>query len=268
MASVHKKGKDKGQGKKISVVELALPADHGTSEQRLKREVAAGYRSEAGAQVIVAALEKARRINAGEADGEKKTMRGLFEAGHLTEDEFVALRDFNAGDRTRTGMDGLGILLARRIVTRDEFETALDFTACWCVVNGKPWPKGWKAQRQSPDHAGGYSEPTLKEMKNKYFNCLAEMEGTDKTIYPVVSDIVVHDKVLGVIEGVVQADVVRIDGVLIGRKHGKLPDTVRHKLSLLAKGIQIIGEMPDKNYTKEALAMIDRMRERDGGSIK
>ena len=234
MASVYKRGPKRKEGARHKSGNLIQKDDYGTPDLRLKRDIAAGVRS-------------------------------IPAEGKLAD----ALGRVESSDKppTRTGTDALDILLARRIIDRDQFETALDFCACWCVVFGRPWPKGWQAERQSPDYNGGVSESYLERMKVRYWNCLAAMD-QDRTVYPLVRDLVIHGKLLGLIEDLIDFDVVRQadpddknDG-LVGRK-GVLPPSLRFRIGRLTKGISIIADAPHKDYTREALAMVERIRERE-----
>ncbi len=233
MALSKKGGPKKKDGERYKCGLRMAPPDLGTTEQQLKRELAAGTRS----------IPETGRWG--------DTLDTIAQGKH---------------SMTRTGTDALDILLARRIIDRDQFEVALDFTACWCACFGRPWPKGWKAERQSPDYDGGVSESHLKRMKVRYWNCLAAMELADRTIYPIVRDVIIHGKMLGLVEAVLAFDVVRQDidgGGLINRRGATIPPSLRSRIGRLTKGLDIIADSPRGDYSREAEAMMERIRERD-----
>jgi hypothetical protein len=264
MTTVYKRGRPpKNDGDRYKCGLRIAPPDLGTVEQRMRREVAAGARSQQSAAALVEALEKVDRLSQVASKEDRQSVRQLFESGVLTAAEYSAVREFNQSMPLQTGTEPVDILLARHIITRDEFEVALDFTACWCAYIGRPWPKGWQAERQAPDHDGGFSEAHLKRMKIRYWNALAAMNDVNPHIYLLVRDVVIHGKTSGLISNILSFDIVRQNiegGGLITRTGGTIPPSLRHRITMLVKGLELIAATPRGDFTREADALLGRLR--------
>jgi hypothetical protein len=269
MARVYKGGRKRKAGDRYECGQLMPETqDHGTLEQQLKRDVAAGMRSVSEVSILTAATDKL--TSAGLSVSSIKVAairRKVLDEGILTPQEIAALSSFQKSSPISTGTEAVDILLARGIIDRDQFEVCLEFTACWCALNGKPWPKGWQAERQSPDYDGGLSERKLMQMKVFYANCLAAMAAINLTIYPLVRDVVIHGKMSGLVESILRFDIVRQNfdgGGLVARPYGVVPPLLRAKIGLLTRGIAIIADAPRADYTREALAITEKLRVAEG----
>ena len=270
MARVQKGGRKKDETKSRYPGGQPMPVnnDFGPLEQRLKREVAAGIRTIADTNAISGTFYRLSKAGISQSViGVSKVQKRAIKDGIVTQEELSLVLAFNSGPPMRRGLSAMDILLARNIIDTDQFDIARDFVACWCAYIGRPWPKGWSAERQSPDFNGGSSEGTLKHMKIRYWNCLAAMDFVDKAIYPLVRDVVVYGKVTGLVEDVLTLDIVRIDGELIGRATPRVQPYIRSRIGRLTCGIEIIGNTRQGDYSREAEALLSRLKARDSQAL-
>jgi hypothetical protein len=241
------------------------PHDFGTIEQRLKRDIASGRRTAAEAQTIISAIDKLHHGNIPLlAVGRAKIQKLILADGTISRSELKSVIDFSSAGRQYTGTEALDVLLGRSIIDRDQFDVALEFAACWCAYIGRPWPKGWNAERQDQAHDGGLSESYLRRMKIRYWNCLAAMDVEDRAIYPIVRDIAIDGKLEGIVDEVLRVDLIRLDGGLIARRAASVPPALRARIGLLTGGLEILAATPQaKDFSREASAILATLEKRD-----